>query len=69
METIIKKVEHEKVEQLKQWMEENKVSAGINIDEDTKRYYPYSTVVLKGVTKKKFLMQKKPTYQQKMAVI
>lgn len=44
VETIIKKVEHEKVEQLKQWMEENKVSAGINIDEDTKRYYPYSTV-------------------------
>lgn len=44
VETIIKKVEHEKVEHLKQWMEENKVSAGINIDEDTKRYYPYSTV-------------------------
>lgn len=44
VETIIKKVEHEKVEQLKQWMEENKISVGINIDEDTKRYYPYSTV-------------------------
>ena len=26
------------------WMEENKISVGINIDEDTKRYYPYSTV-------------------------
>ncbi len=44
VETIIKKVEHEKVEQLKQWMEDNKISVGINIDEDTKRYYPYSTV-------------------------
>lgn len=44
VETIIKKVEQEKVDQLKQWMEENKISIGINIDEDTKRYYPYSTV-------------------------
>ncbi len=44
VETIIKKVEQEKVEQLKQWMEENKLSIGINIDEDTKRYYPYSSV-------------------------
>lgn len=44
VETIIKKVEQEKVEQLKQWMEENKISVGINIDEDTKRYYPYSNV-------------------------
>ena len=44
VETIIKKVEQEKVDQLKQWMEENKITLGINIDEDTKRYYPYSTV-------------------------
>ncbi len=44
VETIIKKVEQEKVEQLKAWMQENKISVGINIDEDTKRYYPYSTV-------------------------
>lgn len=44
VETIIKKVEQEKVDQLKQWMEENKITIGINIDEDTKRYYPYSTV-------------------------
>ncbi len=44
VETIIKKVEQEKVEQLKKWMEENKITVGINIDEDTKRYYPYSTV-------------------------
>ncbi len=44
VETIIKKVEQEKVDQLKQWMEENKVTIGINIDGDTKRYYPYGTI-------------------------
>ncbi len=44
VETIIKKVEQEKVEKLKTWMDENKITVGINIDEDTKRYYPYSTV-------------------------
>ncbi len=44
VETIIKKVEQEKVDTLKQWMKENKVSVGINIDEDTKRYYPYNSV-------------------------
>ena len=41
VETIIKKVEQEKVDELKKWMDENKISVGINIDEDTKRYYPY----------------------------
>ena len=44
VETIAKKVEQEKVDTLKKWMEENKISVGINIDEDTKRYYPYNTV-------------------------
>lgn len=44
VETIIKKVEQEKVDKLKQWMDENKISIGINIDEDTKRYYPYGNV-------------------------
>lgn len=44
VETIIKKVEQEKVDKLKQWMEENKITVGINIDEDTKRYYPYGNV-------------------------
>lgn len=44
VETIIKKVEQEKVDKLKTWMEENNIKVGINIDEDTKRYYPYSTV-------------------------
>lgn len=37
---IEKKVEKEKVDKLKKWMEDNKISTGINIDEDFKRYYP-----------------------------
>ena len=41
VETIIKKVEQDKVDELEAWMEENDISVGINIDEDTKRYYPY----------------------------
>ena len=44
VETIAKKVEQEKVDTLKKWMKDNKISVGINIDEDTKRYYPYNTV-------------------------
>ena len=44
VQTIIKKVEQDKVEQLKQWMKDNEISIGINIDEDTKRYYPYGNV-------------------------
>ena len=41
VETIIQKVEKDKITELKKWMEENNISSGINIDEDTKRYYPY----------------------------
>ncbi len=44
VETIAKKVEQDKVNELETWMEENKITAGINIDEDSKRYYPYGTV-------------------------
>ena len=40
VEIIAKKVEKEKVTQLQNWMSENNVTTGINIDEDTKRYYP-----------------------------
>lgn len=39
--TIAKKVEKDKIDELKKWMEENEIYSGINIDEDTKRYYPY----------------------------
>ena len=42
--TIAKKVENDKIEKLKKWMEENKFYSGINIDEDTKRYYPYDNL-------------------------
>ena len=44
VETIVKKVEEDKVNELKAWIKENKIGVGINIDEDTKRYYPLNTV-------------------------
>ena len=44
VETIAKKVEQDKVDELKKWMEDNDISIGINIDEDTKRYYPCDNV-------------------------
>ena len=44
IETIIKKVEKEKTDELRIWMEENNITSGINIDEDTKIYYPYNTL-------------------------
>jgi len=43
-ETIVSKVELSKVEELETWMSENKISSGINIDADTKRYYPYDNL-------------------------
>lgn len=42
--TIAKKVEQDKVSQLQKWMSDNKLTAGININEDTKRYYPYGSL-------------------------
>lgn len=42
--TIAKKVENDKIEKLEAWMEENDIYSGINIDEDTKRYYPYDNL-------------------------
>ena len=44
IETIVKRVDKEKTDKLRIWMEENNLYTGINIDEDTKRYYPYSTL-------------------------
>ena len=44
VQTIARKVEKDKVDELREWMKENKVYAGINIDEDTKRYYPYDNL-------------------------
>lgn len=44
IETIAKKVPKDKIDKLKSWMEEEKVYSGINIDEDSKRYYPYGNL-------------------------
>lgn len=41
IETIIKKVDKEKADELRNWMNTNGITSGINIDEDSKRYYPY----------------------------
>ncbi len=42
IETIARKQEKEKTDELRKWMNENNITTGINIDEDTKRYYPYN---------------------------
>ena len=44
IETIVKKVEKEKTDELRRWMSETGINYGINIDEDTKRYYPYGNL-------------------------
>lgn len=41
---IAKKVDKEKVDKLRIWMDETKINSGINIDEDTKRFYPYGSL-------------------------
>ncbi len=44
IETVARKQEKEVVDKLSNWMIENNIDTGINIDEDTKRYYPYNTL-------------------------
>ena len=44
IENIARKVEKEKTDELRVWMEANNIETGINIDEDTKRYYPYNSL-------------------------
>ncbi len=44
IETIAKKVDKSKADELRIWMQNNNINSGINIDEDTKRYYPYNNV-------------------------
>ena len=44
IETIAKKVDKEKANELRVWLQNNNISVGVNIDEDTKRYYPYSNL-------------------------
>lgn len=42
--TIARKVEKDKVDKLKEWMKKEEFYSGINIIEDTKRYYPYNNL-------------------------
>ena len=44
IETIVKKVDKEKADELRIWMQNNNIETGINIDEDTKRYYPFNNL-------------------------
>ena len=44
IETIVKKIDEEKADELRNWMKENNIETGINVDQDTKRYYPYSNL-------------------------
>ncbi len=44
IENIAKRVEKEKTDKLRVWLSENNIYNGINIDEDTKRFYPYSSL-------------------------
>ena len=44
VQTIVKKVEENKISELKNWMNENNISTRINIDTDTKRYYYYNNL-------------------------
>ncbi len=44
IETIVKKTDKEKTNELRIWMDQNNILSGINIDEDTKRFYPYNNL-------------------------
>lgn len=44
IEIIVKKVDKEETDKLRVWMNENNITKGINIDEDSKRYYPYGVL-------------------------
>lgn len=41
IETIVRKADKEKTDELRNWLKTMNITSGINIDEDTKRYYPY----------------------------
>lgn len=44
IENIVKKVDKTKTDELRLWMADNNITSGINIDEDTKRFYPYNNL-------------------------
>ena len=41
---IVKKVDKEATDKLRQWMSSSRITSGINIDEDTKRFYPFGNL-------------------------
>ena len=44
IEIIKKRIEKEEADKIRKFLLENNITSGINIDEDSKRYYPYSTL-------------------------
>ncbi len=44
IETIVTKIDKEKSNELRKWLLDNNITTGVNIDVDTKRYYPYNTM-------------------------
>ncbi|MBR2744796.1 MAG: PASTA domain-containing protein [Clostridia bacterium] len=44
IESIAKKVDSDKANELRAWLAGNSITTGVNIDVDTKRYYPYNTL-------------------------
>lgn len=44
IETIVTKCDKEKTDELRKWLEQNNIDKGVNIDEDSKRYYPYGSL-------------------------
>ncbi len=44
VETIAKKVDSQKILLLKNMLKENDIAVGVNIDKDSKRYYPYGKI-------------------------
>lgn len=42
--TIASKVEVDKIMEFREWMKENKIYSGINIDSSVKRFYPYNSL-------------------------
>ena len=44
IETIVTKIDKEKSNELRKWLLDNDITTGVNIDVDTKRFYPYNTM-------------------------
>ena len=44
IQKVVNKVDTDKANELRKWMNDNNIQEGINIDEDTKRYYPYNSL-------------------------